>query len=131
MRRILAVVTAGILLAGCAKKPLHPELAAFINREYNAHPKMELADVYKILYQAEFGPEHMMKNPAAAKEYLLLEAKSRGADSSLPLTEQCSPDGSMIRVNLAPFLARNLSLDSLFAAMSETAAGNRGAGASL
>lgn len=131
MRRLLSFLSIGLLLAGCGKKPLHPELAAFINREYNSHPKMELTDLYKLLYQAEFGPSHAMKNPPAAKEYLLLEAKSRGADPLLPLTEECSPDGSLIRVNLAPFLAKNLSFDSLFAAMSATADQTRGSGASL
>ncbi len=131
MRRFTLVPLFCLLLAGCGKKPLHPELAAFINREYNAHPKMELADLYKILYQAEFGPEQMMRNPEAAMEYLRLEAQSRGADASIPLTEECSPDGSMIRVNLAPFVAARLSLDSLFAAMRATAATAGGSGARL
>jgi hypothetical protein len=121
MVRTFLILSAGLLLFGCAKKPQHAELAAFINREYEAHPRMEMADLYKLLYQAEFGPGHLLANADAAKEYLLLEAKSRGPNSSQPLTEPCSPDGSVIRVNLAPFLARNLSFDDLFTVMKESA----------
>jgi hypothetical protein len=39
-----------------------------------------------------------------------------------PLIEEISADGSMVRVNLRPFLRRGLPLDRLFKVMKETAA---------
>jgi len=39
-----------------------------------------------------------------------------------PLIEEVSTDGSMVRVNLRPFLRRGLPLDRLFKVMKETAA---------
>jgi len=131
MIRSVAILAALLILAGCSKEPLHPELAAFINAEHNAHPRMSIADVYKLLYQAEYGPRHIVQNPSAAREYLSLEAKSRGPNPSQPLTEACSPDGKIVRINLAPFLAKNLSFEKLFRVLEESAAEINGSDAEL
>lgn len=46
----------------------------------NSYPLMEPRDVLKLCYQSEFGPEHMISDPAAALRYILTEwALSQGA----------------------------------------------------
>ncbi len=58
-----------------------------------------------------------------AKEYLWEEAGRIPLEDypDRPLIEPVSPDGAMVRVNLRPFLRRNLSLDGLFRVMTASA----------
>ncbi len=109
-----------IILFSCSKTPKHPELARFIQNEFETHPKMNIQDLYKFLYQAEFGPNHILDNPVAAKEYLALEAASK-SNNNIPLKESCSADGSLLRINLQTFKEKNLSLDTLFLCLEESA----------
>ncbi len=84
-------------------------------------PLMRATDVYKLLYQGIFGVGHIMGE--AAWERLQEEAGRIDPEDHLwePLIEGVSADGSMVRVNLRPFLRRRLSLDGLFKVMKETA----------
>ena len=84
-------------------------------------PLMRSTDVYKLLYQGVFGVGHIMGEEAW--ERLQEEVGRIDLEDHLwePLIEGVSADGSMVRVNLRPFLRRGLSLDSLFKAMKETA----------
>lgn len=109
------------ITTSCNRSSKHPQLAAYLNAEYKLHPKMNIQDVYKFLFQSEFGPSHILTNPVAAKEYLLLEAQTKSENKNLPLLEFCSPDKSLLRINLQPFKEKNLSLDTLFICLQETA----------
>lgn len=57
-----------------------------------------------------------------AKDYLREEATRVDLDDHTwePLTEPVSPDNSMIRVNLRPFLREKMSLEKLFQLMVES-----------
>ena len=128
-KSILSFIICGIVIfASCNRTSKHPQLAAYINSEYKLHPKMDLQDVYKFLYQSEFGPNHLMTNSSAAKEYLLLEAQTKSESKNLPLREICSPDTSLLRINLQPFKEKNLLLDTLFICLEETAVKIQGSG---
>ncbi len=82
---------------------------------------MRAADVYKLLYQGVFGVRHLFSE--VAWQRLEAEARTLNLDDlpEGPLTEEISADGSMLRVNLRPFLRRGLRLDRLFSAMEESA----------
>jgi hypothetical protein len=93
-----------------------------IEEHFMQRPLMRATDVYKLLYQGVFGVGHIMGEEAWKR--LQEEAGRIDPEDHIwePLIEGISADGSMVRVNLRPFLRRGLSLDSLFKAMKETAA---------
>jgi len=92
-----------------------------IREHLKRRPKMRAADVYKMLYQGVFGVRHLMSE--GAWDRLEAEARTLGLDGQPgePLIEEVSADGSMVRVNLRPYLRRGLPLDRLFSAMEVSA----------
>lgn len=94
---------------------------ALIREHLERRPLMRATDVYKLLYQGVFGVGHIMGDDA----WNWLEAEVEKVDlddhPEEPLLEDVSADGSMVRVNLRPYLRRGLPLDKLFSAMRETA----------
>jgi hypothetical protein len=86
---------------------------------------LQARDVYKLLFQASMGVEHLLTDTAAVGAYL--EVELAGIDSQgfgEPLLERISPDGGMVRVNLRPFRALNLPprllVKAMFASAAET-----------
>lgn len=81
----------------------HTALTAILTTQYRLHRDIEPRDIYKLLYQAVFGPEHSIDDPHAAVERLYLEVLHlpTGAASE-PLTEPLS--SLLCRVNLQPFM---------------------------
>lgn len=81
---------------------------------------MRASDAYKLLYQGVFGVGHIMGDGASER----LEEEARRVDledqPGEPLIEAVSADGSLVRVNLRPYLRRGLPLDRLFKAMKKT-----------
>jgi hypothetical protein len=94
------------------------ELISYHTRHYKG---IEPRDVYKLLFQGTFGPEHLLSNPIAAKEYLTKEWDSVVADENETLLEPISLDGKIIRINLRPAKAKNIALDDLWEAFSNSA----------
>jgi hypothetical protein len=96
---------------------------ALIKEHFSRRPMMRATDAYKLLYQGVFGVEHIMGD--SAWERLEEEAGRIKINDHPwePLIEDVSTDGSMVRVNLRPYLRRGLLLDSLFEAMKESAKG--------
>jgi hypothetical protein len=87
------------------------------------HPGMQARDVYKLLYQAAFGVEHLLTDTAGVKAFLKQElAHTDTGSGPEPLLERISPDGRMVRVNLRPLRALNFPADSLVEAMFTSAA---------
>ena len=96
------------------------KVADLVRWHLERRPLIRAVDVYKLLYQGVFGVSHLMKPEAWT--YLQEEAKGLNLSDQPndPLCEDVSMDGSVIRVNLRPYLRRGLSLDGLFDAMKET-----------
>ena len=46
------------------------ELLVVLKEHLDRYPKMQPQDVVKLLYQGEFGPGHMIKDPAASLKRL-------------------------------------------------------------
>lgn len=91
-------------------------LIALIEGHRGRHPAMEVADVYKLLYQGVLGPEHLV---ASAEEFagrLRAEYGAVPPEGDELLWETVRPDGELGRVNLRPFKALggdiNLLIDS-------------------
>ncbi len=93
----------------------------FLINHVERYPLAQPRDVYKLIFQGVYGVSHIITGKA--KEYLWEEAGRIPLEDypDRPLIEPVSPDGSMVRVNLRPFLRRNLSLDVLFRVMTASA----------
>lgn len=96
-------------------------IEALLRENYERRPLMRATDFYKLLYQGAFGVAHIMGD--AAWDWLSKEAGSVDINEhpGEPLVEDASADGSMVRVNLRPYLRRGLPLEDLFEAMENTA----------
>ena len=92
-----------------------------IKMHIERHPQAQPRDVYKLIFQGVYGVGHIIS--VKAMEYLREEAGRISIEEypERPLIEPVSPDGSMVRINLRPFMRRNLSLDSLFRVMTASA----------
>jgi hypothetical protein len=86
---------------------------------------VQVQDVYKLLYQANLGVEHILGDSAAVTRDLLeelasLDSASRGEE----LVERISTDDEIVRVNLRPFKVLNISpsllVDCLWRSARET-----------
>ena len=96
-------------------------IEALLRESYERKPLMRATDFYKLLFQGVFGVGHIMGG--AAWDWLRKETESVNLEIHLeePLLECVSADGSMVRVNLRPYLRQNLPLEGLFDAMKKTA----------
>ena len=93
---------------------------ALLREHFERRPLMRATDVYKLLFQGDFGVSHILGE--GARRRLEEEAESIDIDDhpAEPLIERISADGSMVRVNLRPYLRRRLPLDKLYEVMMET-----------
>ena len=94
------------------------EFMQAVRQQLAAHPSVQPQDVFKLCYQAARGAEHLLTDPAAAREYLLREFAATPADADCPLYEWLSPQ--MVRVNLAAWKARALPPEWLFGMFADT-----------
>jgi hypothetical protein len=91
-----------------------------ILEHFKRRPKMTPSDVYKLLFQGVFGVGHILGE--GIWERLEEEIASIQIDTfhSEPLFERVSVDGSMIRVNLRPYVKKRLPLKVIYNAMKLT-----------
>ena len=91
---------------------LYTEFRLLIAGEIDRRDITDPADVYKFLYQGVMGPSHAYVSPGAALQWLENEWQqlpepqvgytSPTTVDSLPLIEPLCPDGTLVRLNLAP-----------------------------
>jgi hypothetical protein len=84
-----------------------------IGQHLQRYPRMQLADIYKLLHQAAMGAEHAIDDPAAALRRLEAEAAQLGAGPADPVVDPISPDGQLARIHLRPYLAAGHDLGAL------------------
>ncbi|MEG0780753.1 MAG: hypothetical protein RR426_09125 [Oscillospiraceae bacterium] len=75
------------------------ELRELLTQHAHRYPAMEPTDAIKLLYQAEFGGEHLVRDSAFGLEQLEREYQATPPDDCCPLSEDCG-DG-WVRLNLA------------------------------
>jgi len=93
------------------------ELAGLVAEHHGRRPLMRAADWYKLLYQGVFGVGHILGEASYDR---LVEEAGRVRDlgpRDEPLLERVSADGSMVRVNLRPYMGMGGSLEELLGAM--------------
>ncbi len=79
---------------------------------------MQVQDVYKLLYQANFGVGHILSDSLSTLRRLEAETEMLGVPHPDELLmERISGDGEIIRVNLRPFKATNLTPATLVECM--------------
>ena len=93
----------------------------FIKKHVERYPKAQPRDVYKLIFQGIYGVGHIITGKAW--DYLQEEASRISIEDfpDRPLKEPVSTDGSMVRINLRPFLRLTLSLDDLYLVMTSSA----------
>lgn len=95
------------------------ELATILAAHAQTHPALEPQDVYKLISQAVFGPEHSVENRRAAAERLYLEVLHLpDRPVAVPLVEPISP--LLCRVNLQPFVQQRGDVRGLWRLFRQT-----------
>jgi hypothetical protein len=85
------------------------------------YPRMELRDVYKLLYQAVMGSEHIISSVEAFSRYLEEELDVLQPDPTERLLEPIRPDLTLFRINLRPYKSLHLPLVSFIPLLVDTA----------
>lgn len=90
------------------------DIDAVLAAHFETHRALAPQDVYKLLYQRVFGPEHAIENPRAAKEALYLEVLRLPPAPAVmpPLIEPLS--AALCRVNLQPLVQTGGSVEGLW-----------------
>jgi hypothetical protein len=66
---------------------------------YNAYPKLEVADIFKFIFQSAFGCEHLVSSEERALNYIIAELERIRDESSEPRVDAL--DGDYSRVHLS------------------------------
>ena len=94
-------------------------------QHFAQYPKMEPQDAVKLIYQQEFGPEHMIKDAAKSLAALKMEiAQLQSSGAKEPLYE--SIGNGLCRLNLRPCRDRNIPAEDVNRLFVETAQGMEG-----
>jgi dephospho-CoA kinase len=92
----------------------------YLEYHFRKYPKSEIQDFIKLTYQATFGTEHMITNPAESLSYLKEEiAYLHPVDFYEDLYDYISPD--YVRVNLRVYKQYNLNVNLLNESFNQTA----------
>jgi len=93
------------------------EVAELVTLHKRTRPEMRARDAYKLLFQGVYGVGHLMG--AGVWDYLQREVKSLDVKDQQgeALMESVSVDGSVVRVNLRPFIVKDYPLIQLMEAM--------------
>jgi hypothetical protein len=93
---------------------------ALIQQHLGWYPLMELADIYKLLYQGVMGPEHMVATQQEFARRLEAEFESQPQDDTQPVLELIRPDHQLFRLNLRPYKAIHSRINEVIPAMLAT-----------
>jgi hypothetical protein len=96
------------------------EFDAVLAVHFDAYQPFDPQDVYKLIYQRVFGPEHLIDDMRAAKEGLYLEViRLPQTPLPTPLLDPLSP--LLYRVNLQPYIRGGGSIEVLWRIFRQTA----------
>ncbi len=95
-------------------------VSTLLSEHLERYPRMELADVYKLLHQAALGSGHAVAT-YAVHEKLAQEIAGLGGGPQDPLIDFISPDRRLARVHLRAFAQSGHRLEDLAQAFEKTA----------
>jgi hypothetical protein len=96
----------------------HWSVLQLVEYHQQLRPQLQAQDVYKLLYEANFGVEHFLTDTAGVRKYLFDEIASM--DTTIhgeQLVERISPTDEIVRINLRPFKQLQLDPEKLVQAM--------------
>ena len=117
---ILIMVT-GIFMSS-AQEIDKGALRMAIERQLASYPESTLQDIYKAFYQEHFGPEHMIDDTAAVRQYLDYELSTMGDECGGFYYEAIGARGDYVRVSLKCVKHGLISADELLQAFLDSAA---------
>ncbi len=85
------------------------------------YPELQVEDLYKLAHQAALGSEHAVKDLDSARQWLLRELDQLPDSSVEPLIDVISPNKSVVRVHLVPYIESGGDPDNLLQAFIQTA----------
>jgi hypothetical protein len=85
------------------------------------YPRMQAADLYKLVHQAALGSEHAVRDEQAVRSWLERELAEMGDGPNDPQMDPLSPDGQILRVHLRPYLRAGKNPERLLQAFIQTA----------
>lgn len=95
------------------------------------YPKLELQDLYKLIYQAAMGSEHAISDTDMVHTSLERELEALANGPTEPVIENISADGRVVRVNLRPYFAAKGDRSALITAFVRTANEYKGSNSQL
>lgn len=128
MKQFFLFVCAAVMLVACVTKKPNEEAAirSMCEEIAKKYPQATLQDVYKTCFQDFFGAEHLLRDTAAAHQYLKAEIAATEAQdlSAMPVYEPTGFRHRFTRVNLSLVHSGEMSEDELFARFAEAAGTN-------
>jgi hypothetical protein len=121
-RRFILVLLVGITALQVYAQSLAPSnhwsVLRLIEYHQQLRPKLRVQDIYKLLYQVNFGVEHLLTDTAGVRKYLFDElAIMDTTNHGERLIERISPSDDIVRINLRPFKQLQLDPEKLVQAM--------------
>ena len=86
---------------------------------FDQYPKMQPQDAVKLIYQNEFGPEHLIADPKKALVRLQQEMDGLTGGENEPLYE--SIGNGLCRLNLRPCIKKGIPVEDIFSLFLDTA----------
>ncbi len=96
-------------------------ITELIQHHLARYPEIGIADVYKLLHQATFGPGHLIASKKKAREWLEEESGQVQPSMRQALVENIHPDGAIVRLHLRPYLAYKQNVGPLLDAFVRSA----------
>ncbi|MFC2082891.1 hypothetical protein ACFLSG_02485 [Candidatus Bipolaricaulota bacterium] len=110
-RSLIPISFDSILMPMTDKGRMHYSWADIIADEYQRHSQMTTRDLHKLVYQACFGGDHLLRNPDSFKDNLAMEWNRLPTHASQdPPLQPIHPSGRLARIHLGPCKAMGLSL---------------------
>jgi hypothetical protein len=119
--------------SGCAD-PSPSEENAFrqiLAQHATRYPRLQVQDLYKLVYQGALGSEHAVADASQARAWLEREVDGLADGPQEPVFEPISADGQVVRVNLRPYVAGGGNLEALLEGFLRTAREYKGTIAQL
>ena len=92
-----------------------------IEHQFASYPESTLQDVYKAFYQEHFGPEHMITDTDAVRQYLDYELTNMSNERGSLYYESIGIDGNYVRVYLKSVVDGLITADELMQAFLDSA----------
>jgi hypothetical protein len=117
---VLLVATMALNFQGCTTRESGSNNEVILE-EFRLHPRAHVSDIYKLIYQGEFGVAHLVTDESKARQRLMMEIANLDGDSDPLLYQICNADRSQYRIYLGAYISAGYDLDLMLEAMLESA----------